>query len=1272
MPQDPASAAVPDTRPIYRLIRRTRLLLRSSWVLTGVGLTLGLLLGTLATATLLDTLVPISPEINLTPERGLLPYLWLPGWVLRLLALLLVVIPAAGMLLVGVLRPLLRRLAPVQVARRIESHLPGIHNRLVSCLDLGASEQKRQQSPAFYRRLLQEALDRIRGFRARVVVDFPALRRAVLFAAVTVLGFGLAWLLLSDRLAVACARIFDPFSDIPPRSGVAYEVTPADARVLRGEDIPFAVRVTEGAPDTLWLELRSPASGERLRYPLERQKQDPGLWLFTLGSTNIAPGFANAFAYRVRGGGTWSRQYHITMVDRPRIVGQHTVLHYPPYLGLEPRVGPPDTLDVTGPEGGQVEVVVRAEGQVSEGAVQLLGYQQPGPGVKDRPERVWVDDRVPAGAVADGTWTWDSDTHQRPAHTEPPAPGLHGHWFQGAAEPFTVGADDNLFVYAYLVPGHRPDALVLEWSDGTSWEHRAYWGGEVRLGKPNSPGRRWIGPLPEAGQWVRLEVPAALVDLHGKNLRGMSFKTLGGQCYWGRAGALPPVLGVKDSYPMLPGDDGEWAGRFPLQGTGLYRVELRNELGHANKAMKEAKFVALPDQPPQVVLEQPGADLVLSQPEDVALVVRASDDYGLRDVSIATQRDGESDWSSQTIKRYEQPTRGDHFRWALDLKGLGLKVGQTLRYRVEARDRKGQSAQTPEHLIRIAADANADDQQLANFEKGQDPFREKLARLLAEQAKVREAVEKADAKYAPLLEKIKAPEADTRPATKDKPPTQSKPPEPDMASLKLDQEAAKKLQELQKEMAELAQKEQQNVQLGQQVAGDLAQTAEQMSRLKMMPQALTRQMQAVQQLFQQKAVPSLEDLAGRMAKGADSKQPAPDLKEMKERSNRLQKELEALQERLKALADARAKMRGNLDEALKQLERDMLRQDSALTADELKELRDYLARLQEEMKRFGGRQEKVHEETEKAADKDLPAEEKKQAPLDRQFEDLAKQLKKLLDSDKARRMKRRPNFPDEPYTPDQGEEKVRPREEDTDDPAADRKDPKGGDKADKKDNKKDDDDEDPTYAPALGGPKPKVDPRFAKKMRPLPKRSKDDKGDPNDPAGRRDELEGRQEQHLRDADQAQKSLASDQQSLERLLRQLAQASRPGGRPSGQGQEMDSETARQLGELMRSPALQQAMAMLARARQAQASARQSGPRTPTPGQTSTGNLQGSPVNANLDAELATLDPAARNLILKMPPRVREELLQGMREEGPEGYRKFIDEYFKRLTEVKGPK
>ena len=77
-----------------------------------------------------------------------------------------------------------------------------------------------------------------------------------------------------------------------------------------------------------------------------------------------------------------------------------------------------------------------------------------------------------------------------------------------------------------------------------------------------------------------------------------------------------------------------------------------------------------------------------------------------------------------------------------------------------------------------------------------------------------------------------------------------------------------------------------------------------------------------------------------------------------------------------------------------------------------------------------------------------------------------------------------------------------------------------------------------------------------------------------------------------------------------------------------------------------------------------------PRPPALGP-SQGNLDGSPVSGSASGELAKLDPATRSILLKLPPRVREDLLQGMREQGPEGYGPFIEEYFKRLTETKEP-
>jgi hypothetical protein len=851
--------------------------------------------------------------------------------------------------------------------------------------------------------------------------------------------------------------------------------------------------------------------------------------------------------------------------------------------------------------------------------------------------------------------------------------GLHGHWFQGASEPFAVGADDNLFVDAYLVPEHKPAAVVLEWNDGSGWEHRACWGADVDLGRANSPSRRHVGPLPEAGKWVRLEVPAALVDLQGKNLRGLSFKTLGGQCYWSKAGVLPPVLGVRESFAMQPSGDSEWSGRFPLHGTGLYRVELRNEMGYPNKTMKEARYLAVPDRPPQIILERPAIDVVLSQPTKVPLTMTAADDYGLLDLSLSAQREGDGHWDSRPIKRYERPVRSDNVVWPLDLEALGLKVGETLRYRVEARDRKGQTATSQEYTVRIAADPNAADRQLADFEKSQDPFRENLAKLLAEQAKVHDAVEKLNAKYAPLMEKVKEAQAEVRPAPEGAP--KEKDPAQADVEKKLDPESAKLLQELEKELKQLAQKEQQNVQLSQQVANDLAHAAEQMANLKMMPQPLTQQMQALQQLFKERAVPSLQNLQGQFSKGADPKQPPADLKGLQQASDRAQKELEAMQSRLNALANARAAMRKDLNEALEQLRREMLRQDSGLTARELEELRDFINRLREQMKGMEGRQEQLEQQTEQANDKDLPHVEKTQADLDKELENLLAQAKNLLKDDKARRMKRRPEFPNEPYTPDQGEEMVRPKEEDTEEPAAkkDAGDKGDQDRAAKKDDQKDGDEE-PTYAPALGGPKPKIDPRYAKKVRPVA-RKKGDKGEPDEPNGRREDLEGRQEQNLRNLDQAEKSLGSDEQALEQILRQLGKAGRPNGKQDGQGEDMDAELARQLAEMMRSPAMQQAMAMLARMRQGQGRQgnQQSAQRSPNPNQSSEGNMRGAPnPNAALEGELAKLDPSARSVLLKMPPRVREELLQGMREEGPEGYRKFIEDYFKRLTEVKSPK
>ena len=80
---------------------------------------------------------------------------------------------------------------------------------------------------------------------------------------------------------------------------------------------------------------------------------------------------------------------------------------------------------------------------------------------------------------------------------------------------------------------------MLQWYDGSSWDHRAYWGAnKLTYGTDGTPARQYMGPLPAAGQWVQLKVPASKVAAEGKTLTGMAFTLNDGRATWDAAGLL--------------------------------------------------------------------------------------------------------------------------------------------------------------------------------------------------------------------------------------------------------------------------------------------------------------------------------------------------------------------------------------------------------------------------------------------------------------------------------------------------------------------------------------------------------------------------------------------------------------------------------------------------------------------------------------------------------------------------------------------------------------
>ncbi|MFO1412798.1 MAG: Ig-like domain repeat protein [Burkholderiales bacterium] len=162
----------------------------------------------------------------------------------------------------------------------------------------------------------------------------------------------------------------------------------------------------------------------------------------------------------------------------------------------------------------------------------------------------WVDDAVPVGAFVstDGSrswntsWTWVSSPTPKLgalAHRSLGTVGIRQHYFYNATTPMTVATGGKLFTYVYIDPANPPAQLLLQWNDG-DWEHRAYWGANmIGWGVDGTNTLRYMGSLPTAGQWVRLEVPASLLGLEGHAINGMAFAHYGGVVYWDAAGTAP-------------------------------------------------------------------------------------------------------------------------------------------------------------------------------------------------------------------------------------------------------------------------------------------------------------------------------------------------------------------------------------------------------------------------------------------------------------------------------------------------------------------------------------------------------------------------------------------------------------------------------------------------------------------------------------------------------------------------------------------------------------
>ena len=163
----------------------------------------------------------------------------------------------------------------------------------------------------------------------------------------------------------------------------------------------------------------------------------------------------------------------------------------------------------------------------------------------DATDFAWVDDAQSNGGRNQGTWTFVGK-NEAPVFSKllsrrqvAAAEQTVQHAFQGANRKFTLTDGDRLFAYIWIDPESPPETVMLQWNDG-NWDHRAFWGEDkIEFGEigNDTPAHKPMGPLPETGKWVRLEVDPADVGLKsGSVLNGMAFAQFGGTAYWDVAG----------------------------------------------------------------------------------------------------------------------------------------------------------------------------------------------------------------------------------------------------------------------------------------------------------------------------------------------------------------------------------------------------------------------------------------------------------------------------------------------------------------------------------------------------------------------------------------------------------------------------------------------------------------------------------------------------------------------------------------------------------------
>ncbi len=226
------------------------------------------------------------------------------------------------------LRPLMRKINLVQVARWVEGRHPEIEERMSTVLELSGGDAG--ASAGLLEELAKAAGEDVEKVDGRAEIrSVGAGRRWARPAAILAIMLATLFVLWPKEAMRLVARAVAPFSNLGNAGAPKFAVHPGDVEMIEGDALQIEIRY-EGNASKMDLVMETP-DGKEMIQPLEQSGER---WVYRMEPVR------EGFRYHARVGRGESDGFTVTVWPSPMMLEPRVRLGFPEYSGLLPDEGP--------------------------------------------------------------------------------------------------------------------------------------------------------------------------------------------------------------------------------------------------------------------------------------------------------------------------------------------------------------------------------------------------------------------------------------------------------------------------------------------------------------------------------------------------------------------------------------------------------------------------------------------------------------------------------------------------------------------------------------------------------------------------------------------------------------------------------------------------------------------------------------------------------------------------------------------------------------------